>query len=172
MLLVYFGVGSLVLASEILVRFHDTIPDATETQFASGIGHLLEAAAGIAVLTPHLRFRSQRTWIVADMTLPAHAVGAYSAGDTTLCAYAQGGARLGCVSYDSFGNGVPFFVGIVSQVPIASVIQDRGGSIEQMLSFTYSAVPEPATQSDPPVETRISSSAATRQRNGSTVEPS
>src|SRR5207237_10551258 len=40
MLLVYFGVGSLVLASEILVRFHDTIPDATETQFASGIGHL------------------------------------------------------------------------------------------------------------------------------------
>jgi len=66
MLLVYFGVGSLVLASEILVRFHDTIPDATETQFASGIGHLLEAAAGIAVLTPHLRFRSQRTWIVAN----------------------------------------------------------------------------------------------------------
>src|SRR5438067_1423297 len=57
MLLVYFGVGSLVLASEILVRFHDTIPDATETQFASGIGHLLEAAAGIAVLTPHLRFQ-------------------------------------------------------------------------------------------------------------------
>jgi len=66
MLLVYFGVGSIVLASEILVRFHDSIPDATETQFASGIGHLLEAAAGIAVLIPHLRFRSQRTWIVAN----------------------------------------------------------------------------------------------------------
>src|SRR5438094_478504 len=30
MLLLYFGVGSLVLATEILVRFHDTIPDATE----------------------------------------------------------------------------------------------------------------------------------------------
>src|SRR5207247_10502963 len=47
MLLVYFGVGSLVLASEILVRFHDTIPDATETQFASGLGHRLEASAGL-----------------------------------------------------------------------------------------------------------------------------
>ena len=54
MLLLYFGLGSLVLSTEILVRFHDTIPDPTETQFASGIGHLLEAAAGIAVLSPHL----------------------------------------------------------------------------------------------------------------------
>ena len=66
MLLVYFGVGSIVLATEILVRFHDSIPDPTETQFASGIGHLLEGAAGIAVLIPHLRFRSRRTWIVAN----------------------------------------------------------------------------------------------------------
>jgi hypothetical protein len=66
MLLVYFGVGSFVLATEILVRFHDTIPDATETQFASGVGHLLEAAAGIALLISHLRRRSRRTWIVAN----------------------------------------------------------------------------------------------------------
>ncbi|MEK6224763.1 MAG: hypothetical protein AABM40_00550 [Chloroflexota bacterium] len=66
MLLVYFGVGSIVLATEILVRFHDAIPDATETQFVSGVGHLLEAAAGIAVLTPHLRARSRLTWIVAN----------------------------------------------------------------------------------------------------------
>src|SRR5206468_6428385 len=66
MLLVYFGAGSMVLATEIFVRFHDAIPDATETQFASGVGHLLEAAAGIAVLTPHLRARSRLTWIVAN----------------------------------------------------------------------------------------------------------
>jgi hypothetical protein len=66
MLLVYFGVGSIVLATEILLRFHYAIPDATETQFASGVGHLLEAAAGIAVLTPHLRARSRLTWIVAN----------------------------------------------------------------------------------------------------------
>ena len=67
MLLMYFGVGSMVLATEIFVRFHYAIPDATETQFASGLGHLLEAAAGIAVLTPHLRGRSRLTWIVANV---------------------------------------------------------------------------------------------------------
>src|SRR5256712_6984068 len=72
MLLAYFGIGSLVLATEILVRFHDTIPDATETQFASGVGHLVEAAAGIAVLATHLRFRSRRTWIVANATAVAY----------------------------------------------------------------------------------------------------
>src|SRR5438034_11234088 len=38
MLLLYFGVGSLVLATEILVRFNATIPDATEPQFPSGVG--------------------------------------------------------------------------------------------------------------------------------------
>jgi hypothetical protein len=72
MLLVYFGVGSLVLATEILVRFHDAIPEATETQFASGVGHFLEAAAGIAVLTPHLRGRARRTWIVANAVAVAY----------------------------------------------------------------------------------------------------
>ena len=65
-ILVYFGIGSMVLATEIIVRFHDAIPDATETQFASGIGHLLEAAAGIAILVPHLRGRPRRVWIAAN----------------------------------------------------------------------------------------------------------
>src|SRR2546425_1878072 len=65
MLLAYFGVGSMVLATEILLRFHASIPDPTETQFASGVGHLLAAGAGIAVLAPPLRARSRRAWIVA-----------------------------------------------------------------------------------------------------------
>jgi hypothetical protein len=72
MLLVYFGIGSLLLATEILVRFHDTIPSETETQFASGVGHLLEATVGIAVLTPHLRRRSQRIWIVGNAVAVAY----------------------------------------------------------------------------------------------------
>ena len=72
MLLIYFGVGSIVLATEILVRFHDAIPDPTETQFASGVGHLLEAAAGVAVLIPHLRSRSRRTWIIANAVAVAY----------------------------------------------------------------------------------------------------
>jgi len=70
--LAYFGFGTIVLATEILVRFHATIPDATETQFASGIGHLLEAAAGVAILFPHLRRRSRRAWVVANAVAVAY----------------------------------------------------------------------------------------------------
>src|SRR3989441_12645742 len=66
MVLAYFGLGSMVLATEILVRFHAAIPDATETQFASGIGHLVEAAAGIALLFRHLRPPPRRGWFVSD----------------------------------------------------------------------------------------------------------
>jgi hypothetical protein len=72
MLLVYFGVGSIVLATEILMRFHASIPEATETQFASGVGHFLEAAAGVALLSPHLRRRARRTWIVANALAVAY----------------------------------------------------------------------------------------------------
>lgn len=72
MVLLYFGLGSLLLSTEILVRFHDTIPEPTETQFASGIGHLLEAAAGIAILTPHLRSRTRRAWIVGNAVAVAY----------------------------------------------------------------------------------------------------
>jgi hypothetical protein len=72
MVLLYFGIGSIALATEILIRFHDTIPDATETQFISGVGHLVEAAAGIAILVPHLRDRSRRTWIVGNAVAVAY----------------------------------------------------------------------------------------------------
>src|SRR2546428_6761144 len=67
MVLAYCGLGSMVLGTEILVRFHAAIPDATETQFASGLGHLVEAAVGIAIPFPHLRRRSRRIWIVANV---------------------------------------------------------------------------------------------------------
>src|SRR2546422_10337688 len=72
MVLAYFGLGSMVLATEILVRFHAAIPDATETQFASGIGHLLGAAAGVAFLYPHLRQRSRRAWVAANAGASAY----------------------------------------------------------------------------------------------------
>ena len=72
MVLAYLGLGSMVLATEILVRFHAAIPEATETQFASGIGHLVEAIAGVAILFPHLRRRSRHTWIVANAVAVAY----------------------------------------------------------------------------------------------------
>ena len=62
-LLAYFGIGSFALSVQILVRFHDSIPYETEVQFVSGIGHLLEAAVGIALLVPHLLRRSARDWL-------------------------------------------------------------------------------------------------------------
>lgn len=62
-ILTYFGVGSIVLSTEILIRFHSTIPIETEIQFMSGLGHLLEAAVGIAILFPYLRGRTRVEWL-------------------------------------------------------------------------------------------------------------
>ncbi len=63
--LAYFGVGSFTLSLEILLRFHSTIPYETEIQFVSGIGHLVEALVGIAVLVPNLRCRTRLEWMWA-----------------------------------------------------------------------------------------------------------
>lgn len=64
-ILAYFGIGSMILATEILFRFHQYIPAETEMQFRSGVGHLVVAALGIAVLWPSLRGHSAREWVVA-----------------------------------------------------------------------------------------------------------
>jgi hypothetical protein len=64
-ILTYFGLGSLVLSTEILVRFHYTIPDETEIQFVSGLGHLIEASVGVALLLPYLRGHTRAQWLWA-----------------------------------------------------------------------------------------------------------
>ncbi|HEY6201579.1 MAG TPA: hypothetical protein VI056_00920 [Candidatus Limnocylindria bacterium] len=64
-ILAYFGLGSIVLSTEILLRFHDTIPNETEVQFVSGLGHLVEAALGIALLGSYLRGRTRVEWLWA-----------------------------------------------------------------------------------------------------------
>ena len=61
----YFGIGSLLLSTEILLRWHHMIPYETEVQFVSGIGHLAEALVGIAVLRPYLRGRTRAEWLWA-----------------------------------------------------------------------------------------------------------
>ena len=65
LILAYFGIGSFLLSVEIVIRFHDTIPYETEVQFVSGIGHLLVAGAGLALLWSYLRQRPARAWLVA-----------------------------------------------------------------------------------------------------------
>jgi hypothetical protein len=62
-ILTYFGLGSIILSTQILIRFHDTIPNETEIQFVSGLGHLVEAAIGIALLLPYLRGRMRADWL-------------------------------------------------------------------------------------------------------------
>ena len=64
-ILAYFGAGSFLLSVEILLRFHSSIPYETEVQFVSGIGHLAEAAIGLAVLVPNLRRHSRVEWLWA-----------------------------------------------------------------------------------------------------------
>ena len=65
LILGYFGLGSIVLSSEILLRFHAAIPDETETQFVSGLGHLVEAAVAIALLIPFARRHTMTDWLWA-----------------------------------------------------------------------------------------------------------
>jgi len=64
-ILAYFGLGSIVLSTEILLRFHYTIPDETEVQFVSGLGHLVEASIGLALLAPYLRGHTRAQWLWA-----------------------------------------------------------------------------------------------------------
>jgi hypothetical protein len=72
LVLVYFGLGSLALATQILIRFHDAIPVETETQFASGLGHLFVSALGLALLAPHLGGRTAVEWTRAHAVALAY----------------------------------------------------------------------------------------------------
>ena len=65
LILAYFGLGSFVLSTEILVRFHGSIPNETEVQFVSGLGHLVEAIIGLTVLFPYLRRHTRAQWLWA-----------------------------------------------------------------------------------------------------------
>jgi hypothetical protein len=61
----YFGIGSLVLSAEILIRFHAAIPVETETQFVSGLGHLAIGAAG-AVIAWRVAAGGRPHWLLAN----------------------------------------------------------------------------------------------------------
>jgi hypothetical protein len=63
--LAWFGAGSMILATEILLRFHHSFPEGTEMQFRSGLGHLLVAAIGILLLRSRLIGRTRTEWVEA-----------------------------------------------------------------------------------------------------------
>ena len=61
----YFGIGSIALSTEILIRFHDVIPLETETQFVSGLGHLAVGAAGVLIAC-RLTVGGRPRWLLAN----------------------------------------------------------------------------------------------------------
>ncbi|HET8568905.1 MAG TPA: hypothetical protein VFM93_07965 [Candidatus Limnocylindria bacterium] len=70
LVLAYFGIGSMALASFLYVRLHSSIPLETEIQMVSGIGHFAVAVAGVALLAgPALRARG---WLVANLVAAAY----------------------------------------------------------------------------------------------------
>jgi hypothetical protein len=73
LVLAWFGIGSMVLATQILMRFHHVFPDGTEMQFRSGLGHLLVSVIGIALLRSRLR-RTPRQWVEAHFWTLAYLI--------------------------------------------------------------------------------------------------
>jgi len=84
-----------------------------------------------------------RNWLIAEFTTPAAAVGIIFPGRTTLSAFDSNG-NLMSATYGG-GGGRDWFLGVVSDVPIASAIADRGTSGQTCQSFFFHPVPEPAT---------------------------
>ncbi len=84
-----------------------------------------------------------RNWIIADLVTPATAVGIFVPGNTTLSVFDSDDLLIGSASLGGTGGGL--FLGIVSDVPIARAIEDRGSSGEIMESFLFTPIPEPTT---------------------------
>lgn len=96
----------------------------------------------------------ERAWIDVRPTNPSRGVAILYEGQTTLSAYDDAGVLIavavprdtvGLPRHDGHDHGG--FLGIVSDVPIASVRVERGESFEAIHGFLFSPVPEPATVS-------------------------
>lgn len=117
--------------------------DAHGVHFSAPLGNLIiggneSSGFDLRVSVPS----NQHTWITADLIIPAYAVGAHFGGHTTLCVFDEGLASIGCVENDTGGAGL--FVGIVSDVPIARAVFDRGGPGESIQDFLLTPIPEPS----------------------------
>ena len=86
---------------------------------------------------------SKRNWIIADFVTPAWAVGIVFPGGTTLSAFDAEDQLIGSIFGGGSGGG--HFMGIVSDVPIASATGDRGSSGDIWQTFYSTPIPEPAS---------------------------
>jgi hypothetical protein len=81
--------------------------------------------------------------IRGDLLAPAFSVGYTSVGDLALDAFDLDGELIVSAFLD--GSGGPFFLGIVSDTPIAYVIMDESGGGAVIDDFRFASVPEPGT---------------------------
>jgi len=88
-------------------------------------------------------FEQQRTWIIATLTQGALAVGFFGPGTEFLSVYGGDGTLLDEAVVP--GNVVDWFVGFVSDVPIARAVGDLGGTGAAIQAFAFTPVPEPMT---------------------------
>ena len=84
-----------------------------------------------------------RNWIIADLVTPATAVGIFFPGDTTLSIFDVNEDLIGSATFGFHGGGL--FLGIVSDVPIARAIEDRGDNGDIMESFLFAPIAEPTS---------------------------
>ncbi len=103
----------------------------------------VEGSPGFFVLDSQLADSSGRNWLIADLVTPATAVGIFFPGHTTLSVFDSDDLLIGDASLVGTGGGN--FLGIVSDIPIARAIEDRGASGESMESFLFAPIPEPTT---------------------------
>ncbi len=103
----------------------------------------LAGAPGNFALVSQFPDTSGRNWIIADLVTPAWAVGIFFPGHTTLSVFDSNNLLIGSESASGGGGGL--FLGIVSDIPIARAIEDRGASGETMESFLFAPIPETTT---------------------------
>jgi hypothetical protein len=84
-----------------------------------------------------------RNWIIAELVVPATAVGVLFPGSTSLSVF-DGQGELIAGGVFGFG-GQHQFGGFVPDVPIASVVVDGGIEVQSIHSFLFTPIPEPTT---------------------------
>jgi hypothetical protein len=94
-------------------------------------------------------YPDQRTWITADLSPAASAVGVFFVGFMELGALDAQGEVIAIAEYGGDGIQVPpFFVGILSDKPILRAIADSHNLVDfhsLILDFAFTPIPEPTT---------------------------
>lgn len=153
--------GFLAAAGSVQTLDFETLPDGTPTvggtlitpefnytaegvTFSSPIPRLVMAG------NPDLGFGLRamafsgdlHTWIDAAFVVPVSAAGVFFPGNTEFTLFENAGGLLGM--FDAPSGGIPYsFFGVISDVPIARLIGDRGTSGESWEAMVFQPIPEP-----------------------------